>query len=255
MPQYIVYEQPLSERIRQFLRTEQLFQQTRYRLEQIFSVWDVKECVTMIVTLIQFIERSDLKGELFKELERQMNTFQRIGKAAQVPKAPLNEILSELDKALTEIKLLNKAMLPTKDSLLLQNIQQRLSLQGGICAFDIPALHYWVNQPIELCRPQMQNWLNALKPLENILHFILRLIRTSQDFKSEMAEGGLFQQSLDPQFACQLIRIQLPQGFGYYPEISASKYRVHVRFLNGNVDSRKSQPEEAVPFQWACCAI
>lgn len=255
MPQYIVYEHPLTERIRQFLRAEQLFQQAHYRLEHCFAPWDLKECATTLVMLIQFVDRSDLRGELSKELERQLNIFQRLAKTAKVPESALQHIFTELETSQAELRKLNKAILPTKESLLLQSVQQRLSLQGGICTFDLPAFHYWTHQPLELLRPQMQNWLNALLPMEKILQFLLNLIRTSQDMKSEFAESGLFQQALDPQYACQMIRIQMPQGFGYYPEVSASKYRVHIRFLAGDAESRKKAPEDAVPFQWACCAI
>jgi cell division protein ZapD len=254
--QVLIYEHPLSERIRNFLRTQHLFDQARYRIDHCYSSWDPKDCVATLVTLLQLIDRTDLKSELLKEFERQINTFQRLSKTPSIPQETLGQVLLDCEKAQSGLRELNGIISHIKDHPIVQSVQQRLSLHGGICAFDLPLFHYWLHQPISNLQPQLKLWLTSLQPLENALQFLLHLIRTSQHFKSEVATDGFFQQNLDPQFGCQLVRIQLPHSIGIYPEISASKHRVNVRFVAIDGDNKKGQsPTGNVGFELACCAI
>ena len=256
MTQVLIYEHPLNERIRVFLRTEQMFEELRYRIDRCDTAWDLKDCVVSLVTLMQLIDRTDLKSELLKELERQINIFQRLGKTPSVPQDTLERVLMDLGRVQSTIRDMSKLTTQIKEHLILQGVQLRLSLQGGICAFDLPLYHYWSHLPINVLQPQLSAWFSALQPIEHALQFLLNLIRTSQDLKPEIASEGFFQKNLDPQFACQLIRIKLPQQLGFYPEISASKHRVHVRFLIGDAECKKPQTFPGnIGFEMACCAI
>ena len=87
-------------------------------------------------------------------------------------------------------------------------------------------------------------------------NFYSILSERAKILKRKPRTEGLFQKNLDPQIACQLIRIQMPQQLGFYPEISASKHRVNIRFLNGDPETKRTQfPSSNVPFELACCAI
>jgi cell division protein ZapD len=77
--QSLTYEQPLNERIRGFLRIEQLFAQTGY-----YAVgehhWDTRQALTAFLEIINLLERSDLKNEAAKELERHLEILRPLAK-------------------------------------------------------------------------------------------------------------------------------------------------------------------------------
>ena len=58
-----------------------------------------------------------------------------------------------------------------------------------------------------------------------------------------------------PQSTYSLIRVQIKADADVYPEISASKHRIAIRFMNlGDVDSRNTQVTRDQPFLLQCCA-
>ena len=69
MAKPVIYEQPLNERVRTFLRLEHLFCQIDYTLRG-YSIWDSRATLDTLVETLEILSRSDLKTELIKELER-----------------------------------------------------------------------------------------------------------------------------------------------------------------------------------------
>ena len=70
----VIYEQPLNERVRTFLRLEFLFNEFFSRLEGP-SEWDSRNALTSLLDILNIFNRTDLKTEVMKELERQMTTL------------------------------------------------------------------------------------------------------------------------------------------------------------------------------------
>ena len=69
MPAQIVFEHPLNERIRTFLRLEHLFEQTGHFLP-LQDTWANRAAVDGLLNIIHIFARSDLKTEILKELEK-----------------------------------------------------------------------------------------------------------------------------------------------------------------------------------------
>ena len=69
MPDKLIYEQPLNERIRSFLRLEFLFQQVRHHLEG-STEWDSRSALSSLLESMAIFRRSDLKSEVIKEVEK-----------------------------------------------------------------------------------------------------------------------------------------------------------------------------------------
>src|SRR3990167_4743370 len=66
----IIYEQPLNEIIRVCLRLELLFQQIDHRLNDI-SILGTREIVSLVINVLNILDRPDLKAKLAKELNHQ----------------------------------------------------------------------------------------------------------------------------------------------------------------------------------------
>ena len=61
----VIYEQPLNERIRTFLRLEHLFDKEDHFLAHI-SEWDSRASLSLLLDIIDMLARSDIKTELIK---------------------------------------------------------------------------------------------------------------------------------------------------------------------------------------------
>jgi cell division protein ZapD len=143
-----------------------------------------------------------------------------------------------------------------KNSEFLTSVRQRSAIPGGTCDFDLPAYHYWLQQPAEKRTTDLYRWLGNFDAMGQAIQLIIRLTRESTDLKPARAGGGLYQQTLDPNLPYQLVRIALPADAPYYAELSGGRHRFTVRFLDfSTIEGRAQQASEDVEFELACCAI
>jgi len=73
----ILYEFPLNERIRLFIRLEQLFHQLDHFMQGA-SVWDCRAAVAHLIELVSISTRSDLRSEAMQEIDRQTSALNRM---------------------------------------------------------------------------------------------------------------------------------------------------------------------------------
>lgn len=256
MPQKVIYEQPLNERIRAFLRLEFLFQQVRHHLGGT-SPWDSRATLASLLDIMNIFGRSDLKSEVMKELERHTANLARLEQNPEVDRAQLSELLDEMDMIIDQLHAHNGpvgAHLKTNE--FLSAIQQRSSIPGGLCDFDLPAFHFWLERPNEERMRDLTQWLDSFDAIGRGIKLILRLTRGSTVFREQLAEGGFFQRTLDPNVPCQMVRVAIPANSPYYAEISGGRHRFTVRFLRQpSTNERAVQATEDVPFELSCCVI
>ncbi len=252
----IIYEQPLNERIRAFLRLEFLFQQMRHHLGGTAS-WDSRAALATLLEMLSIFGRSDLKTEIMKELERHTANLARLGDNPDVDTTQLAGLLDEIDTLIDELHAINGPVTAAlKENEFLASIQQRSAIPGGTCDFDLPAYHYWLQLPAEDRMRDLAGWLEHFDVLGRAIRLILRLTRQSTLFRPQRAEGGFFQKTLDSQVPCQMVRIALPAGCPWFAEISGGRHRFSVRFLTlPNANERAVQTSEDVDFELACCII
>lgn len=255
--QFLTFEHPLNERMRTFLRTEFLFELAKYRYHNMSSEWDARDCITNIIELYNLIERTEFRSELLKELERNSNNFQRLASTPAVDHRALEKTISNLDAASDAVsQLTSRQGLFPKQSDLLQSIRQRLTVPGGTCSFDLPAFHFWLNLPVKIRQHYINQWIDIFSPLEKALYLVLGLIRQSGYTTKETASAGSFQETLNTQSTPQLLRVIVRSEYTVYPEISANKHRVNIRFLQGNFDVEKNLlAERDIPFELTCCSL
>ena len=125
MTDFCVYEQPLNEKVRAFLRLEKLFQQYAFHLKH-GSEWNNRVAIDSILQLVAFTTRSDLKLETLKELERQHARLERLAKRPQIDQSQLTSILKNIQKRMGELQAIKGQVgLETKNIELLTAIAQK----------------------------------------------------------------------------------------------------------------------------------
>lgn len=256
MSDYYVYEQPLNEKVRAFLRLEKLFQQYHFHLKH-GSDWNNRAAIDAILEVLAYTTRSDIKLEILKELERQHTRLERLSKRPQIDQSQLASVLKNIQKRIGELQSISGQVgQETKNIELLSAIAQKNSVPGSICDFDMPSLKHWLTKTKEKRTAHIEKWFQPFGHLDRAVQLILDVLRHSTEDTDETAVSGFFQQSLDTNQAIQLLRISIPQDSLCYPEISAGKHRFSVRFMkNDDPALRPEQCKEDVTFKLKMCAI
>ncbi len=251
-----VYEQPLNEKVRAFLRLEKLFQQYAFHLTH-GSDWNNRVAIDSILEILAYTTRSDIKLEVLKELERQHTRLERLSKRPQIDQSQLNSVLKNIQKRIGELQAINGQVgQDTKNVELLTAIAQKSSVPGSICDFDLPALKHWLTLPKDKRQQHIEKWFQPFGHLDRAVQSILDVLRHSAEDTEEVAQNGFFQKSLDTNQAIQLLRISVPDDVLCYPEISAGKHRFSVRFMkNEDPSLRPEQCQNDVSFKLKMCAI
>ena len=251
----IVYEQPLNERMRTFLRLEFLYTQASYHSESP-NPWSSRAAVASLLEILAITARGDSRSEVLKELERNVNILKEYQTKTGVDPGRLKSLMSNLIKLRNDLSTIGgNYMGPLRDSEFLNAIKHRSAIPGGTCDFDLPDYSYWLNRPAEIRAAEFSSWLSLIRPLCDSIAELLWLTRQNARRKSEVAAGGIFQLQFDRDNSCQLVRVTLPADIDLYPEISGSQHRCTIRFLNWlDATSRPMHVETDVPFLLTCCA-
>lgn len=252
----IVYEQPLNERIRIFLRLEHLFKQAAYTLRGL-SIWDSRATVTALIDILEILTRGELKTETLKELDRLNTALSRLQNIPGVDDRQLSSILDQLNSTQAELHDIQGQLgQRLRDNALLASLRQRGSITAGNCSFDLPGYHYWLQQNSDTRIAQLEAWYDELNTIQKPIGLILGIIRESSDATEVIAEKGFYQQSLDRQTPVQMVRISLDNNAKCYPEISGGKHRFSVRFVQpGPTGGHPVQVESDLPFRLTCCTL
>lgn len=256
MPSHIVYEQPLNERVRTFLRIEHLFDLVQHFHDK-DTEWDSRLCIVALLEILDLLGRSDVKTELIKELERHSVTLSALQRNPGVDQERLQSILKDINSYVTTLRdgACQPGQVLRKDELM-ASIKQRSVIASGTCNFDLPAYHHWLHKQAAQRKKQMDEWQQDLAIIRRSLRLALHMIRNSTTPTQERAGKGFFQRPIEANVACQLIRVVLPQESRYFPEISGGRHRFTVRFMEqASTLDRPVQTDDDVNFELHCCIL
>lgn len=252
----VIYEQPLNERIRNCLRLEHLFCGIDKAIEG-GDHWSARNALSRILEVSDFLVRTDIKGELIKELEREISTFNSLRNNPSVNSAVLDKTIASMSELLVQLKAPDcQPGARIRNDELANQVRQRMSIPGGTCSFDVPSLHFWLNGQPSQRSSQMTVWMQDIRIIEKSVKLILALIRESANPRIAVANAGFYQQQFESAAQCQIVRVVMPGNAETFPEISGGKHRFTVRFYSQRqTSSRAVQVQDDVRFELACCGI
>ena len=256
VPEKILYEHPLNERVRTLLRLEFLFNQAAHHLQG-HSDWDSRATMTCILEILAIFGNTNLKSEVLQELERHATNLKRLDQNPGIDQDMLAVLLAEIQQKMDGMYGIDGQIasdLNTSEFLL--SIRQRSAIPGGTCDFDLPSFHYWLQQPAAQRTRDLAHWLDNFDAVGQAIQLLLKLTRDSTPFRHTLAGGGVYQQALDPSLPVQLVRIALPDDVPYFAELSGGRHRFTARFLEFSAaGERARQTGQDVEFELACCVI
>jgi cell division protein ZapD len=253
-PEPITYEQPLNERMRAFMRLEFLWQQLSYHAG-IPNPWSSRSAVAGLLEILAITSRGDARGDVLKELERQMSAMRDYQNRPGVDSARLRSILAALVRRREDLNAAGaNFMQRLRESEFLNAIKHRSAIPGGTCEFDLPDYYHWLNLDPDLRESDLADWLVTIRPLCESVSELLWVTRENAVPRDELAPGGVYQIVFERDRPVQLVRLTLPGGSRLYPEVSGSHHRCSLRFLRWNsVHSRPVQATDDVRFALTTC--
>ncbi|PKO54026.1 MAG: cell division protein ZapD [Betaproteobacteria bacterium HGW-Betaproteobacteria-20] len=249
------YDYPFNERIRTLLRVEDLFAKVLYNLEAGHEYHHHSALLTFLQVL-DVVDRSELKLDLLQELERQKTAMSLLVGNPAIAANTLKEILNDIDAASDALRVENtKLGQPLRANEWLMSIKQRAGIPGGVCEFDVPSYHYWLSLGEARRKEDLQSWLSPLLPMHNAIVIILHILRGSGITSKLIAPCGTYQQMLGGVKPAQMLKIDIADDLACFPEVSANKYAINIRFNVLDFMQKPQKYDEDVNFSLTLCNL
>ncbi len=255
MTDSILFEHPLNEKCRTLLRLSNLFEQLDFHLQR-DNEWDSRAAVRPLLEIAAILARADIKSDLIKELDRHSHALAGMANSPGVDRERLEHVLADISYWSTALKSasgqLGEAL---RNNDFLNSISQRSGIPGGCFEFDLPQFHYWLQLPHQERALQLDSWRTGVDMVEQATNLLLTLIRNSQVPVQAVAENGIYHQNLDTGSSSQMVRVRIASDAMLFAEVSGSKHRFSIRFLETGSWEQPNQTTQTVPFQLTTCVI
>lgn len=250
----ITYEYPFNERIRTYLRLENLFRRLmdlvardealdhHYALASLFEVMDVGA-------------RADLKSDVLRDLEKQKQQLNGYRGNPSIAQTVLDDVLLQIDRCYSQLNsLTGKAGHVLTENDWLMSIRSRIGIPGGTCAFDLPAYYAWQHESGARRREDLERWIASFTPLAESISLLLSLLRDSGVPQKVMATAGQYQQALPQGRTFQLLRVSIDPTLGLIPEISGNRLIVSIRLMRLEDDDRLHPGNQDTALDLTLCS-
>lgn len=245
----VLYEHPLNERIRNYLKLEQLFAQAdSCSPDNISNNYHV--FFNAIFAILGTLERNDIRGELIKDLERLEQHLVLWSQSPEINSSALEENLKQTVGLICTLRSGAPPWASLRNDKLLSSIKQRFAIQGGSSTFDLPQLQFWLNQPVKDVGESVEYWLGKLNKLKKSISLILKFLRQKSDFKTIATEKGFYQDNGE---GLLLLRIKVDNNLQCYPTVSGNRFRYSIRFMLPCEKDGRKYTSDPVEFELARC--
>lgn len=244
-----MFEFPLNEKIRNYLRVEDLMAKIKLTSRSDNSHLQI-QFFSHLFTLLDLLERIDIRNEVVKDLDLQERNLVHWSQHPNINNDALTATLESVIRARDSLKVSKKPGTELKSDEFLQSIRQRFAIPGATCSFDLPHLHFWLSQNEETRQQDIKQWLECINLVCDTINMLLSFLRQRARFIEYEATNGFFQNDADDKST--LIRIELAVKDNIYPTLSGNKYRYALRFIK-NEDGKASATDANVKFKMAAC--
>lgn len=245
----------MNERLRFFLRLEFMFMKFQEQ-KNIDAISNSHTAIMTLIEILKFVSQQDVKKEILKELDRITGALQRLQDSPKVVPSKLSDVLAEISDLRRKFREIDGPIGKSlREDEFIKILINRNSAPGGLSQFDPPYYCFWLNQHYERRLADLESWHSTFSYLDTAITLILTMIRDSSRPTPQTAHNGIYQQNLNTKMPNQLISVSLPQDSPYYAEISGSKHRITVRFLDTTTSLRPTATSNQVEFLLSCCIL
>ena len=173
----ILYEYPFNERIRTYLRLQELFD----RLGVLLGRHDAIDHHFALITLFELLEvaaRPELKADALKDLERQKQVYNSYRGNPAISEQALDDLIAQLDACFDGLNAqMGRLGHELTDNEFLNAIRSRSVIPGGTCEFDLPTYHAWKHQDSSMRQADLTRWTAPFAPLARAIGLLMQMLR------------------------------------------------------------------------------
>ena len=251
MSKEYLYELPLNERLRTFMRVEYLSRQLKHFLES-DDTWAMRSTIHGLIEIYSILSRTDVRREVITDLDRYIYEMRKYRDSPLADEDRARELQQDLESLKVTIENSGSDYLkPLRDNEFLNSLLHRQTLPGGKAEFDMPKYKFWLDSG--RTKSDIDQWVGVIKPVCSSIDKILWMIRESTETISTVAVGGFYNHQISSNHKISLVRIFLDENT-IYPEVSGGKHLISIRFFNwGDSEEKWSQTKENINFRISLC--
>ncbi|CAM5786889.1 cell division protein ZapD [Castellaniella caeni] len=249
----ILYEYPCNERVRTLLRVEYLFDRLFF-----FTQGEDPRChqiaMATLFDLLDVCERADVRTAVLQDLDRHRTALSALREHPGVDRVTLDGLLTDIQAASAALVGQGRVGQCLRDNEWLAGLRGRITVPGSSSPVDLPSYYAWqLKSPPERMR-DLQGWVDPLMPLHRAAILILKLLRDAGDAHEQLASQGAYQEMLGGK-TFQLLRVWVEAALAVFPEISANKYVIWVRFSSQDNQHKPQPAGRDIAFRLARCNL
>ena len=243
-----IYEEPVDERIRKFLKLENYFLKIN-KHKEIDSIYDSLAALSSLISLYQTMSRAEVKRELIREIDFHKSRYIEYVKIDGSDKIKLNSIMEKQSVILNTLHNLKANYL---NDLHVDELFQHCVKHCDTLSSE---LDYWLTRDHAYRQNQINLWLELIKPIENSVHFCLDILRKSSETREECTKNGIYIFKLDPEKKVRMLRVTMHSDNYFFPRVSVGPQRATVSFMTLNDNNKFIQIKDDVTFVIDLCYI
>ena len=238
MNNFVVYEQPVAENIRSFLKCEYLHEKINSSLS-LESIWSIKSSISALLEMSDFSQRINLKVELLKELEKISFTLQKLNEDNEIELSKFDVYKTKVDRCLASLNNINDNPSKTiieNDFLML--IKSKLHIPAGDNFFDMPSYLNFLTSKKNHIIENINIWSSPFSCFFDSSKLVLDFKRRSSKFDKYRSNKSYFEKKLDKNVRIDLVRIRIEKDMNIYPDISVNRQNINAVFKTAYGDNR-----------------
>ena len=248
-----IYELPLNERLRTFMRIEFLYSRLKYFSSNLDDNWQTRTVIHTLLEIYSILSRTDVRREVLADLDRYIMQMQRFQSAPDADNNMVNDILEDLDSLKNQVvEIGTDYLLKLREDEFIASLLHRHTLPGGKAEFDMPKYKFFLESDKKDVAIQINNWIDIIRPICEGIDKLMWIIRESNEPIATVAVGGQYNHQIERRTQISLVRI-ITNDTNVYPEISGGRHLIAVRFFNQNRDGEYVQFEVNVEFKISLC--
>ena len=221
MNEHIIYEQPVTENVRNFLKCEYLFEKFNSALQQ-HDIWSVKSSVSTLIEISDFIFRINLKVELLKELEKNILFLNYLYENNSIHISMHDEYITKTKNC---VEVLNNII-------------------------ESPAYLNFLSSNKSFIIDSINQWYLPFKPFFSSSKLLLDTKRINSEFVALRSSSSYFEKKFNKSSKFDLVRIKMKKNINIYPDISVSTKNINIIFKTSFGQNRLSKAiSENIDFE------
>ena len=248
-----IYELPLNERLRTFMRIEFLYSRLKYFSSNLDDNWQTRTVIHTLLEIYSILSRTDVRREVLADLDRYIMQMQRFQSAPDADNNMVNDVLEDLDSIKDQVvDVGTDYLLKLREDEFIASLLHRHTLPGGKAEFDMPKYKFFLESDKKNVVVQINRWIDVMRPICEGIDKLMWIIRESNEPIATVAVGGQYNHQIERRTQISLVRI-ITKEVNVYPEISGGRHLIAVRFFNQNKDGEYVQFEDNVEFKISLC--